>query len=196
MQRINENTYIDDTLVICAEYQLFIDEMRRQGKYYQPDHWTSYQFPEGQAHAPILGVRPSDAAAFCEWLTGREHDKWHYRLPTSDEAEQYPLSSSAQSNLGYWIMGSDEDEFDFAWIGNIPMGVNILQLPCEYTRALNRDMDLSIDLAKAFLHELQTANFRLSVLGTLINTITLQERIAGHSPAFEGIRIVKERVKS
>ena len=28
MQRIDENTYIDDTLVTCAEYQLFIDEMR------------------------------------------------------------------------------------------------------------------------------------------------------------------------
>ncbi len=196
MQRINENTYIDDTLVTCAKYQLFIDEMRGQGKYYQPDHWTSYQFPEGQAHAPILGVRPSDAAAFCEWLTGRERGMWHYRLPTSDEAERYPLSSSAQSNLGYWIMGSDQDEFSFAWIGNIPMGANILKLPCEYTRALNRDIDLSIDLAQAFLHETQTPNIRLSILDTLVNTVTLQERIAGHFPAFEGIRIVKERVKS
>ena len=25
--RIDEKTYIDDTLVTCAEYQLFIDEM-------------------------------------------------------------------------------------------------------------------------------------------------------------------------
>jgi hypothetical protein len=195
MQRIDENTYIRKTLVTCAEYQLFIDEMRGQGKYYQPDHWTSYQFPEGQTHAPILGVRPSDAAVFCEWLTGREHGKWHYRLPTSDEVERYPLLVPAQSGLGYWIMGLDDDEFSFAWIGNTPMGANILKLPCEYTRTLNRDIDLSIDLAQALLNELQTANIRLSVLGTLINTITLQERIEGLSPAFEGIRIVKERVK-
>jgi hypothetical protein len=195
MQRIDENTYIDDTLVTCVEYQPFIDKMRGQGLCYQPDHWTSYQFPEGQAHAPILGVRPSDAADFCEWLAEREHGKWHYRLPTSDEAEQYPLPSSAQSGLGYWITGSDEEEFGFAWIGNAPLGGNILQLPREHTRALNRDTELSIDLAQAFLCETQTANIRLSILDTLMNITILQERIAGHSPAFEGIRIVKERKK-
>jgi hypothetical protein len=196
MQRINENTYIRKTLVTCVEYQPFIDEMRGQGKYYQPDHWTSYQFPEGQAHAPILGVRPSDAVDFCEWLMGREHGKWHYRLLTSDEAEQYPLSSSAQSGLGYWTTGSDEEEFGFAWIGSAPLGGNILQLPREHTRALSRDTKLSIDMAQAFLHEAQTSNIRLSILDTLVNTVTLQERIAGGSPAFEGIRIVKERKKS
>jgi hypothetical protein len=195
MQQIDENTYIRKNLVTSAEYQLFIDEMRGQGKYYQPDHWISYQFPEGQAHAPILGVRPSDAADFCKWLAGREHGMWNYRLPTSDEAEQYPLPSSAQSDLGYWIMGSDEEEFGFAWIGNAPLGGNILQLPREHTRALNRDTDLSIDLAQAFLHETQTANIRLSILDTLMNITILQERIKGHSPAFEGIRIVKERKK-
>lgn len=27
MQRIDENTFIDDTLVTCVEYQLIIDEM-------------------------------------------------------------------------------------------------------------------------------------------------------------------------
>ena len=195
MQQIDENIYIKKNLVTCAEYQLFIDEMRGQGKYYQPDHWTSFQFPEGQAHAPILGVRPSDAADFCEWLTGREHGMWHYRLPTSEEAERYPLPSSAQSGLGYWITGAGEEEFGFAWIGNAPLGANILQLPREHTRALNRDIDLSIDLAQAFLHETQTPNIRLSILDTLVNTVTLQERIAGDSPAFEGIRIVKERKK-
>jgi hypothetical protein len=58
-QRIDENIYIDDTLVTCVEYQLFVDEMREQGKYYQPDHWTSYQFPKGLARESILGVRRS-----------------------------------------------------------------------------------------------------------------------------------------
>jgi hypothetical protein len=56
-QRIDENTYIDDTLVTCAEYQLFVDEMREEGKYSQPDHWISYQFPGGKAKEPILGLR-------------------------------------------------------------------------------------------------------------------------------------------
>jgi hypothetical protein len=64
-QRIDENTYIDDTLVTCAEYQLFIDEMREQDKYYQPDHWTSYQFPEGGARTN-LGVRTD--ASLLNWI--------------------------------------------------------------------------------------------------------------------------------
>jgi hypothetical protein len=61
-RRIDENIHVDDTLVTCTECQLFIDEMREQGKYYQP----SYQFPKGQAQIPILRVRLSDATSFCE----------------------------------------------------------------------------------------------------------------------------------
>src|SRR5512139_314318 len=94
MQRIDENTYIDDTLVTCAEYQLFIDEMREQGKYYQPDHWTSYQFLEGKAREPILGMRPSDAVAFCEWLTDHQNGEWNYRIPSSREGKENPAQIS------------------------------------------------------------------------------------------------------
>src|SRR5688500_16804826 len=112
-QRIDENTYIDDTLVTCAEYQLFIDEMREQRKYYQPDHWTTYQFPKGQAREPILGVRYSDAEAFCEWLTNRENGEWKYRLPSQQEAKDYLLTTFIQVPLGYWIIGT-ENEVQFA----------------------------------------------------------------------------------
>jgi hypothetical protein len=101
MQRIDENTYIDDSLVTCAEYQLFIDELREQGKYYQPDHWTSYQFPKGRAREPILGVRYSDAIAFCEWLTNRGDTDWEYRLPTEKEAQKHLLKRSEHK---YWTV--------------------------------------------------------------------------------------------
>ncbi len=103
-QQIEDHTYIDDTLVTCAEYQLFIDEMREKGKYYQPDHWTSYQFPEGHAREPILGVRCIDATHFCEWLTWREHSGWGYRIPTNIEGKNYPTKPKhASIKLGYWI---------------------------------------------------------------------------------------------
>jgi hypothetical protein len=115
MIRIDENTYMDDTLVTCAEYQLFIDEMREQGKYYQPDHWTSYQFAAGLARKPILGVRFSDAKAFCEWLSKREAGEWLFRLPTSLEANQYLLSKDRRSPLGYWIR--EDNKAQFNWIG-------------------------------------------------------------------------------
>lgn len=100
--RIDENTYIDDTLVTCAEYQLFIDEMRAQGKYYQPDHWTSSQFPKGQAKKPVLGIRYTDAVAFCEWLSEHENGKWHYRVPAPFEIMDFPLTTVKEISFGYW----------------------------------------------------------------------------------------------
>ena len=100
-QRIDENTYIDDTLVTCAEYQLFVDEMREQGKFYQPDHWTSYQFPTGQARWPVLGVRHSDAAAFCEWLTIKYQNNWLFRIPSWSEFEKN-IPGLELTGVGYW----------------------------------------------------------------------------------------------
>src|SRR5215216_266029 len=119
-QRIDENTYIDDTLVTCAEYQLFIDEMREQEIHYQPDHWILYKFPEGKAREPILGVRSTDAEDFCEWLTNREAGRWHYRLPTKLEVTKYPMQQTlTQSARGYWMKQMD-DNSNLAWIGSTP----------------------------------------------------------------------------
>lgn len=109
-QRIDENTYIDDTLVTCAEYQLFIDEMREQGKYYQPDHWTSYQFPAGKARKPIVGVRSTDVFFFCEWLTKQGGGDWCYRLPTHDETQNYHLQSIITTSNGFW---NSSDGYEF-----------------------------------------------------------------------------------
>jgi hypothetical protein len=145
-QRIDENTYIDDTLVTCAEYQLFIDEMREQGKYYQPDHWTSYQFQAGQAREPVLGVRHSCAIAFCEWISAHEEKAWKYRLPKKEEAKVYPVKGTQNSILGYWI-GWD---FQFAWADSIPNNTNILKLDQIHTlvntivRDLEQDMELTV----------------------------------------------------
>jgi hypothetical protein len=299
MQRIDENTYIDDTLVTCAEYQLFIDEMREQGKYYQPDHWIAYQFPNGEARKPIIGVRHSDAEAFCEWLTRRGDGEWKFRLPTQKDVDTFPVKSSERSPLGYWI-GAD---YQFAWAGNIlenPRALDhTLSLDFDRTRTdaldrarvraldldLNRDRErahnldhnlaiarnlaidptrdptldpdrdqtpardlarvLDLDLAHALNSDLafsgalvsylafpRTRDFDLTyalgfaralardyalnlasertynldlanalssaqdfALDIYIDLFTLRERIAGRSPAFEGIRLVKERTR-
>lgn len=108
MSRIDSNVSIDTSLIICAEYQLFIDDMRAQGKYFQPDHWISYQFPEGQAREPIVGVRPSDAIAFCEWLTQSKGEGWRYRIPLDEEAKSFPLSDSDTNHFGYWVTVSPD----------------------------------------------------------------------------------------
>lgn len=119
-QRIDDDTYIDNTLVTCAEYQLFIDEMREQGKFYQPDHWTSLQFPLGQGRKPIFGARYSDVLAFCEWLIQRYDGEWNYRLPSEEEAVNHQIVRCDQEVCGYWInedLGSKVS--DFVWCNNI-----------------------------------------------------------------------------
>jgi hypothetical protein len=141
-QRIDDDTYIDDTLVTCAEYQLFIDEMREQGKYYQPDHWNSYQFPEGRAQAPILGVRYSDAISFCVWTTQRGESSGQFRLPTQKEASIYPLKFHGFGIAGYWL----KNKYQFIWNGPMPSDA--------------RNISRTIDLDHAFETELNLAHAR------------------------------------
>ena len=279
MFRIDDDTYIDDSLITCAEYQVFIDEMRAQGKYHQPDHWKEYHFPPGQAREPILGVRPSDAVAFCEWLTQRQSESWGFRIPTKTEMQDNPILSSYPPPIGYWTKETDGTT-QFTWIGEVPADPRKIdrRLASDAERERNRQIDSSLtidpdsifgdyieddyedtisrardrsrsltiasarasaldlgsthliellgsintngDLALALalnraLHHAHDQALELSLDSTLyralnreryyrrakelyfdlyIDLYTLQERIAGRSPAFEGIRIVKERI--
>lgn len=149
MQRIDENTYIDDTLVTCAEYQLFIDEMREQEKYYQPDHWTSYQFPAGQAREPILGVRHSDAVAFCEWVTSREGKEWKFRLLNQEEANAFPVKPLGKIPLGYWTEKNSEDT-KFVWVGSIPENPRNMFLFLIRGLGLEEISNLPLDMDRIF----------------------------------------------
>jgi hypothetical protein len=153
-QRINSITYIDDTLITSAEYQLFIDEMQEDGQYFRPDHWISDQFPDGQGREAILGVRFSDALAFCKWLTERETGDWRYRLPTTAEAEKYLLTpGSNRSPLGYWVTESD-NQARFAWIGNVatdPRGIND-----DLISVLNLALSSAADLAHRLTFDLNS----------------------------------------
>lgn len=164
MYRINDHTYIDTTLITCAEYQLFTDEMRQQGKYFQPDHWISYQFPEDQAEAPILGVRPSDAIAFCDWLTQRESNEWRYRIPTLNEAEAYPAQALPIAPSAYWAL-SPTGVLEIFWITHVDSVKFVLNL--DYIRDFDRDLKHVFDqtlncnlkhaLDKALNHEFDRA---------------------------------------
>lgn len=236
-QRIDEDTYIDDTLVTCAEYQLFIDEMRERGKYHQPDHWSVYRFPDGQARKPVVGVRHSDAVVFCKWLSNREGKDWKFRLAYLNETNAYPIVKSVEEEmLGYWLMR----EGNFMWIDPAAGFQEIINLAIDHKDALElakilnfldpasaRDHALELDrslmnifdrnlafdrdqiLANASDHAHaiyvldsinRASSFNLNRIYVLTmriykNLELLQERIAGRSPAFEGIRLVKERIK-
>ncbi|MCB8929135.1 MAG: NACHT domain-containing protein [Ardenticatenaceae bacterium] len=111
--RLDETTYADNTLVTQAEYQLFLDEMRTQGRYLQPDHWQEMQFTKGAGQNPVAGVRPSDALAFCDWLSERHPGPWRYRLPTAQEIKRPPLNSldsAEDSSIGYWFQRNGRPE--------------------------------------------------------------------------------------
>jgi hypothetical protein len=284
MIRIDENTYFDETLVTCAEYQLFIDEMRGQGKYYQPDHWNSYQFPSGKAREPILGVRFGDAEDLCRWLSKRDADEWYFHLPTNALSIQYPLLKPPfQIPLGYWTVADDDGHI--AWIGPEPTSPRNLDLEKvlavvfnghrnsvrsfassslydvetdgqtsaqkfvhyidkridlvrnqarntyhqyfldlalarnqlinlahtkgsklddlflnDLNNLLNRDLDQyhairKFALERAYEFTLNNILYKDIYFALFFDLYTFRERIAGRSPAFEGIRLVKERVK-
>lgn len=105
--RVDESTYADSSLVTQAEYQLFLDELRAQGSFRQPDHWEEMQFTSGEGQLPATGVRPSDAQAFCNWLTERENGPWRFRLPTAQETARHPLNTPSKApndaTAGYWF---------------------------------------------------------------------------------------------
>jgi energy-coupling factor transporter ATP-binding protein EcfA2 len=150
MVYLKEETYVDTTLLTCAEYQVFLDEQRARGKYYQPDHWTSSHFPPGQGQTPVLGVRPSDAAAFCTWLTERESGLWSYRLPRTGELEKAGnenIANRLSEGTGYWL---DRGE-GFVWAkGTASFFYKALQeaLDLTHDRDLSRSRDLAFDRAR------------------------------------------------
>lgn len=120
MLRVDEDRYVDGSLVSHAEYQLFLDNARAEDRYHQPDHWTGYEFAAQQGRQPVVGIRPLDAVAFCEWLTKKDQGEWQYRLPRSNELPV--ISANGQNEetakaFGYWFSsgrGIESTQFDFA----------------------------------------------------------------------------------
>jgi hypothetical protein len=169
-------------------------------------------------------VRHSDAIRFCEWLTNREASEWKYRLPTQAGGD-FPLKTIGTDPLGYWIgerykfawvkpILEDIRRFvaaidrDLAW-------VRAIAIDYEHANAIDLDLDRDHDRdhAGALNDALVPARNRaLAVAGNrhrnpdrnidpnrafdiYIDIFLLRERIGGHFPAFEGIRLVKERLE-
>jgi hypothetical protein len=111
----------DTSFITCAEYQLFLDQPENQTR--QPDHWKEDRCPRGQWLKPVLGVRLSDANAFCHWLSAQEETSdWHYRLPTPQETQDIVVVGEA--GRGYWI--KDGDAHKIIWVKEGPLQSSIL----------------------------------------------------------------------
>lgn len=181
--RVDEDRYADNGLITHAEYQLFLDDRCAQGEYHQPDHWPGYQFPPGQGRSPVVGVRPSDAVAFCEWLTARESGEWRYRPPKPGELDARDID--VPGGTGYWVVLGDRVEF-------VPLGIQNSHLMNEMIKKrliIDRDLDFAlayeIDLAHA--HTFARAHVRAYALVRDLNlalahefNLTLARAIALH----------------
>ncbi len=150
--RIDDKVEIDRNYITCAEYQLFIDDMRQEGKNRQPDHWTSERFPPGYAKKPVTGVRASDAEEFCQWLTQKESvSGFHYRLPSLAETQQ---TLATTEDIGCWckddnnsiISGIKNQQWQ-TWQEQLSHYLVVIS-PFNLNLNLNRDLylDLYLDL--------------------------------------------------
>ena len=126
--QIDERREISADFITCAEYQLFLDKKRVQGEYCQPDHWNDEQFPKGQAQEPILGVRGQDASQFCKWLSQRQGNKFHYRLPAPEEISDHP--TIIEREIGCWCAVGEK---------RFVCGLNLSQWKEFFLNALNSD---------------------------------------------------------
>jgi hypothetical protein len=157
LHRVDERCEIDLDYITCAEYQLFIDDMRQQGKYFQPEHWTNFSFVEGEARTPISGVQAREAKAFCDWLTPRQGGNFKYRLPRPSESRLFP---SKTDTLATWC----EDGGKYILTGLAPhteaaireqlldLSSSTLPLISSITlgQPLNLDLGLDFDIARNF----------------------------------------------
>ena len=138
----------DDSLITCAEYQIFLDEQRPESQFYQPDHWPGYRYPAGHGLRPVVGMRPDDAAAFCAWLTEREPGEWAYRLPTAHEVRSSARLAETAAGLGYWTAtpagersGEERVIVELAWVdGSRPLGISEIAVTEKVEADLTRDL--------------------------------------------------------
>ena len=166
MVHLHDEVFVDTSFVTCAEYQLFLDERAAQGRYHQPEHWSTTTFPPGQGHVALLGMRPADVRAFCEWLTERDAGIWRYRMPTMSEHQQIEVNLQGMckfaSGTGYWVNEGQA----FVWVGGKVQPLQVkgsdktfdtfafdiagdLALARDCASALARAGDLALALASA-----------------------------------------------
>lgn len=152
--RITEDKYADTSLIAHAEYQLFLDAQRAYDNYYQPDHWLAYRFPPGQGKMPVVGVRPSDVIAFCDWLTQRESSGWYYRLPKAGELNpairDHEIYSETTTGTGYWTTLGEEFELEQALLrSSVVISTDHIkqQVDLDLSRVSAPDLDLAERLA-------------------------------------------------
>jgi len=185
-------TFVDTSLITCAEYQLFLDEQRTHGHNAAPDTWSDDTFPQGHGRDSLRGVRLGDAKAFCHWLTERDREGQSYRLPRQEECQQLQRALEARlpEDISYW-----EEDGSFVWPHGSPsrlLQVQVLKaLTDRFTSALARASALDLDLAHDLASDL--TNYLARAFSIYIYIFLFVQRPKGILPTYEGILLIKER---
>jgi energy-coupling factor transporter ATP-binding protein EcfA2 len=174
-----EDAFVSPSLINCVEYQLFLDEQREEdaGKGAVPDHWKDSHFLPGHGQQPVLGIRYSDAAAFCTWLTDRESSPWDYRLPKSGELQEIRAqlvgSGEPPPGCGFWFDAGERTKL--AWVKQ--RGPNLTEQ--RFQKRLSQDHDQLASTSRkgergditACLNGIQRLMYIQSVHNTLVHTL-------------------------
>ncbi|MGB0385605.1 MAG: NACHT domain-containing protein, partial [Ardenticatenaceae bacterium] len=144
---VDETLYVSDSLITNAEYQLFLNETGAEQEAI-PAHWSQAVYAPLDA---VAGIRPSDALAFCEWLTERDPEGRSYRLPTIGEFK--PLLSET----AYWAREGRGQTIKLQ--NDATTQISLSALESRLCSALTRDLvengESARERALAFAQELE-----------------------------------------
>lgn len=120
MVPVDKERYVADSLITNAEYELFTTKQaEEQTSPYSAD--ASIGSTSKSGLEPVSGVEPTDAVAFCQWLTERDREGWHYRLP--DSGEFSPLLSE----MAYWVFDKTEEAYKKENEANKQLSLSLLE---------------------------------------------------------------------
>lgn len=115
----NESIEIDSDLITLKEYLLFCHENNNNENCYYLDHWNNDSLMNRSSSGYLLGVSARDSLMFCKWLTEKEkNDSCMYRLPTVDEAKQYPIQKNTEF-ISYWVKNLNSSQEDLHYMKDI-----------------------------------------------------------------------------
>ncbi len=147
MMPVDNNLSIAESLITNSEYQIFIDYQR--ARHFKPTHWFAHSFQKGNGLKPVVGVRPSEAVAFCKWLTERDKEGRTYRLPYTNEF------SPLLSKVGYWTEGKNDQVYTLE--NEQPVSLSLTALEQRFRSVLLSDLTCYPDEALERVRDLARA---------------------------------------
>src|SRR5262249_17494988 len=114
MVKLDTGAWITAKYITNAAYQCFVADRLKAGEHWEPFHWKNGRLPQASADAPVVGLSPEQALAFCDWLAQYlGNTSWRYRLPNPAEAEVALRRNSASTRVeGFW---QRSDRYSIEW---------------------------------------------------------------------------------